>query len=345
MITNNPYYDELPRDVLELMHSSVFCEYASLNAQGLAIDTPTFAFMPADSRSLDVATGLAYPVKAERARRNPRVGLLLEGLPGEPIVAISALAAVRDASIQANADRYVAETIAYYDSYAYGHPWSAGRKAVYYWARIFVQCTPQKIYWWPSAAHLNEPPQQWLAATDTEFPKSDPAPSTGPSRVPAWSVHDWRTRAREMQATGLGAHLSVVDDAGFPMPIRVSAATPNDEGFELVVPRGVPWRIAGPATLSYVGLAIFVGKVLSAAGRVRFQVERILPTLPTVQDPREIWTPSAATYAGLMGRLEEELARRGQPLPQIPEIAPTPTEGSLRRAQRMQRIAALTPGG
>ena len=45
---------------------------------------------------------------AERARRNPKVGLFFDGTePGSPVVSVSALAAVRDADIQANAERYV----------------------------------------------------------------------------------------------------------------------------------------------------------------------------------------------------------------------------------------------
>ena len=39
-----------------------------------------------------------------------------------------------------------------------------------------------------------------------------------------------------------------------------------------------------------------------------------------------------------MGRLEEELARRGQAIPTIPDNPPAPTEGSVRRAERMAKI-------
>jgi hypothetical protein len=328
----------LPDEVVKVMNTSIFAEYATVSAQGVPIDTPTFAFMAIDGTSVDIATGLAYPAKAERARRNPHVGLLFEGLPGEPVVSVAAMAAVRDASIQANVDRYIAETIAYYHTYSSGNPWEVGRKAVYYWARIFVECTPKRILWWSSAAEMDKPPQRWEAPAGFAFPKSDPAPTAKPSKVPAWPTHDWRKRGGEMLTMGLGAHLTLVDDEGFPLPIRARAVTQTANGFDIELPVGAPWNIQGQATLCFIGLATFVGTAKPGTNGAHMTVERILPTLPTMQDSSEIWTPSETTYKGLMGRLEEELARRGQPLPRVPEHTPTPTEGSVRRAERMARI-------
>ena len=327
-----------PDDVQRLMESAIFTEYATISAQGVPIDTPTYAFSGSNGARIDIATGLAYPAKAERARRNPKVGLLLEGLPGEPVVSIAALGAARDVSIQANADRYIAETIAYYAAYSAGNPWEVGRKAVYYWARIFVECTPKRILWWPSQDAMDQPPQRWEAPSGTVFPASDPAPTAQPSKAPAWPMHEWRPRAEEMLKLGFGAHLTLLDDEGFPLPIRARSVSIVDEGFDVAVPAAAPWKIQGSATLCFIGLSTFVGTVKPSANGVRFIVERMLPVLPTMQDSNELWTPSESTYKGLMGRLQEELARRGQPVPTIPEQPPQPTAGSLRRAERMARI-------
>lgn len=326
----------LPDSVLALIESAVVTEYATVSAQGVPIDTPTFVFGSRSPLRLDVATGLAYPVKAERARRNPRVGLLLEGGPGEPVVAFAAIAAVRDASIQANADRYIGETIAYYESYSGGNPWSVGRQAVHYWSRIFVECTPQRIWWWPDAASLDRAPQRWDAPAGTAFPASDPAPAGLPSKAPNWPARDWRETAGGMVASGIGAHLTCLSEDGFPMPVRVRAARLVDDGFELELPRGIPWRLDGAATLTYVGLSTFVGRM---SGQ-RLVVERILPTLPMVQDQSEVWLPKESTRIALTGRLDVELARRGQRLPQIPQTPPPPTAGSQRRAARMALMSA-----
>ena len=313
-------------------------EYATVSAQGVPIDTPAYAFVGKHGDTIDIATGLAYPAKAERARRNPKVGLLIEGSPSEPVVSIAAMAAVRDASIQANVDRYIAETIAYYDAYSGGNPWEVARKAVFYWSRIFVECSPKRILWWSGPEAMDQPPQCWEAPAGTIFPASDPASAGKPSKAPSWPVHDWRQRAEETMKMSFGAHLTLLDRDGFPMPIRARSVSIVEEGFDVIVPAGVPWKIEGPATLSFIGLSTFVGTVKPGSNGPRFAVERMLPVLPMMQDSKEIWTPSEGTYKKLMARLQEELARRGQPVPSIPQQPPQPTQASVRRAERMAII-------
>src|ERR1700733_2046799 len=124
---------ELPEKVFRLIESGVVAEFSTVSQAGVPIDTPTYYFPADDMSTLDLATGLPNPAKAERARRNPKVGILIEGRPEEPLVVVRARAAVRDSNIQANAIRYLAETG--YEGISHGITWGKAREAITYWSR------------------------------------------------------------------------------------------------------------------------------------------------------------------------------------------------------------------
>ena len=69
-------------------------------------------------------------------------------------------------------------------------------------------------------------------------------------------------------------------------------------------------------------------------------VERTLPVFPMTQDMAQLWEPTEDTQTQLMRRLEEELQRRGQPVPSIPAERPPPSEGYRRRMERMKAARA-----
>jgi hypothetical protein len=329
----------LPVPVQQLIESAIAMEFATVSTAGMPIDTPTFSFCDAAGDSVDVATGLAYPAKAERARRNPKVGLLIEGLPGEPVVAIAAHAAVRDTNIQANVDRYIAETSAYFEMYAGGNPWSVARQATWYWSRIFIHCQPQRILWWPNATAMDEPAREWRAPKETVSPRSDPAPQGAISAAPPWPARPWQERVTDALALGL-PHLTVLDAEGYPLPVRARRVERTEDGFSLEIPAGARWVKAGPASLCFLGTINFIGHLEPHRGAAAFRIERVLPTLPTVADPRELWQPSEGTRQAFTSRLARELERRGLPMPQVPMTPPAPTPGSLRRAERVAQLVA-----
>src|SRR5215213_11691674 len=101
-----------PAEVLQVFERAVTCESATLTKAGAPITWPLTPYVGEDGRTLDVSTGLTYPAKAERARRNPKVALLYSdplgsGLDGAPVVLVQGMATVRDADLQANTDRYI----------------------------------------------------------------------------------------------------------------------------------------------------------------------------------------------------------------------------------------------
>ena len=315
----------LPDKVIDVIRAAAVVEYATMSTAGVPIDTPTLCFPTDDLSSLDVGTGLAYPAKADRARRNPKVGLLVEGLPGEPVVSVAGHAFIRDTDFQANLDRYLAET-AYWMPGA--PPWPEAHKAVWYWTRIIVQVAPVIVRWWDSDAAMDSPPHIWHAPPSNLV--SDPAPSGKPSPVPPWPQPAWEDHARNIMATGAPGHLTLADDDGYPLPIRARTVTLTPTGFDLDIPAAAPWQRAGKATLSFQGRAIFVGDVTDRGGVVRFAVERVLPVLPFV-GTQELWNPSPVTLATMMGRLGYELERRGQSIPTTPNNLPALTEGATLR--------------
>jgi hypothetical protein len=322
---------ELPEDIANFVLSQFTAEYASTSGAGVPIDTPTLFFANAQETTLDLMTGLAYPIKAERARRNPKVGLLVEGADHQPVVSIAGLATVRDSDFQDNLDRYVTETIVTPVLDPNIVDWENVRKAVWYLTRIMVSITPTHIRWWKNPASMDEAPQEWRAPSNVGAPASDPAPPGKSSEPAKWEQPTWQELAKRAMAKGDPGHLTLLDAGGYPLPIRVKEATPTDRGFDIIAPKGAPWS-GGVATLSFRGREMFVGQVALADGRGAFRVERALPILPMTEDYSQVILPTEATKAELMKRLHHELGRRGKSIPVVPAVPPAPTAGALRRA-------------
>lgn len=328
--------DDLPEAVLELMRSGAVAGFATVSAAGVPIDTPVLYFPSDGLRSFDLATGLAYPAKAERARRNPKVGLLLEGEADEPVVAIAGMAAVRDADLQANVLRYLAETA---HTLPFDPDWALARQAVWYWTRIIIEVTPSRVLWWDNPSAMDGPPHCWRAPDMTVFPSSDPAPPGKTSKPADWDVSDSQELARQALTRGAKCHLSLIDAEGFALPMPVRTAELTASGFALDLPRGIPGPLAGKACLTFGGIETFIGEVSGSPGRVMFRVERALPVLPMTQDMTQLWQPADHTRSELMRRLAEETARRGQSVPQIPADRPPPSAIYQRRMARMKAMA------
>jgi hypothetical protein len=330
---------DLPESVFKLIESGVVAEFSTLTKAGMPIDTPTYYFPSDDMQTLDLATGLPNPAKAERVRRNPKVGLLIEGSPEEPIVVVRARGAVRDRDIQSNAIRYLAETG--YKGISHGITWEKARLAVTYWSRIIIVNKPERIYWWDNHAALNQPPQVWDAASDTVYPTSDPEPS-GDMKPSQWPVRPWQVVAQDAVNSGAAAHLSVVDPDGYPLPMRAHSCELVEAGFRLGMPRGTPWKLQGKACVTFAGFRTFVGEAIPETDAILFRAERSLPQHPSTLDTKQVLQPSEDTLAKARARLEYEAKRRGQSLPVIPAEPPPRTRIALIRMARIESAAPIT---
>lgn len=335
------FFEAMPPKVQELIRKRTVCEYATISKAGVPIDTPTYYFPAADLSTIDIGTGMSYPVKADRARNNPKVGLLIEGAANEPVISVSGMAAVRDADIQANLERYMAETILSPTTHPELVPWENTRQRHYYLSRIIVCVAPARIRWWPNrdAAQTGEP-TEWRAPADAQFPESDPAPPGKPTPGPDWRQRTWQELAARVMEEGMPAHLTLVDGEGFPLPLRVVDCRRVEDGFAMRVPRTAPWR-EGKATLSFVGKEIFVGDAIVDGDETLVRVERVLPSLPTV----DVASGRQDEVPLLYQRLRDELDRRGLPLPIAPEAPPQPTEGCLLRAAEYGTLDLSRPAG
>ena len=100
--THGPLADHLG----SLIDRSYVAHVATLDRAGRPVTWPMTPYLDASGAAIEVSTGVTYPAKAERARRNPHVCVLLGG-GDEPLARVTALATVRDQDLQANTDHFI----------------------------------------------------------------------------------------------------------------------------------------------------------------------------------------------------------------------------------------------
>ncbi|RCG25879.1 hemerythrin [Sphaerisporangium album] len=315
-----------PSETARLFERSLVCEYASLTRDGRPVTWPLTPYVGANG-TLDVSTGLTYPDKAERARRDPRVALLYSdptgsGLDRPPVVLVQGRAAVRDADLQANTDRYVRESLAKTPAGFSGTPWFLMKRLGWYFARIWVEVTPERILWWPEG-DLSRTPEAWTCADDLVAPPSDPAPA-GP-RLPSRSVPpaDWQPFAD--RAAGLGEPVLTMVSDGRPLAVRTRSCTRTAGGFDLRLPAGVEAG-EGPVCLTFhrhgpvmewQENVVLMGTAVGEGDRSRVEVDRALNDWSLAGRRRERRRSFLRQGRELGKRLRAEAGRRGQPVPVV----------------------------
>jgi hypothetical protein len=318
-----------PDAVQAVFERSLTAEYASLTRLGTPVTVPTTPYL-GRTGTLDVSTGLTYPTKAERARRDPRVCLLFadpvgSGLERPPVALVQGLATVRDADLQANTDRYVAGSLAKLPEATKGQPKVVLRRMAWYYARIWIEITPLHVRWWPDR-NLAGAPESWDAYPDTAAPLSDPPP--GGIQPGAWKepAPAWRPVAEDALARLPLPDLTVVGDNGFPLCLPVSGADLDGDDIRLRLGPGTPALAGGAACLTFhthpeafTGQEnrTLIGTVTPAGDGVTMRVERALADWSLAGNRARMAVAFLRTGRTLGPRIKAECDRRDQPVPKV----------------------------
>jgi hypothetical protein len=331
-----------PTELDEVFNRSVTAEFTSLTASGRPITVPTTPYVGTTGRTLDVSTGLTYPAKAERARRNPKVSLLYadpvgSGLESPPVVLVQGLATVRDADLQANTDRYVRESMAKLPAATKGTPRLVLKRMAWYFARIWIEVTPLRIWWWEER-NLTTEPHTWDAPEGTSAPPSDPPPPG--KKPPAWlsPPADWEPVAADAFTRLKMVDLSVAGKDGFPICVPVRATSMGVDGFVLEAGEGAlpllsslrsddgaegtaacltfhghPEEFTGQENRSFIGTL----SLQPSSSVFVFRVERALADWSLAGGQATVALGFLAKGRRLRPRLVAEAARRMQPVPKV----------------------------
>jgi hypothetical protein len=317
-----------PEQLGKVFERALTCEYASLTRAGAPVTVPSTPYV--GSGTLDVSTGLSYPAKAERARRNPKVALLFADAIGSaaaqpPVVLVQGRAAVRDADLQGNTDRYARVAIAKLPEATKGQPKFLLRRMKFYYARIWIEIVPQRIVWWESRELAGEP-QVWQADAGRPLPQSDPAPS---GRQPAaWltAPSDWRAIAARALRELPMADLTFVGADGYPVCLPVSPGALDGDEVPLGLGAGALELRDGPACLTVHGHDerfttqenhTLIGSLAQGERGPALRVERALADWSLTGSRAQIALGFMRKGRMLSPRLKGEAARRGQPVPEV----------------------------
>lgn len=324
-----------PTELTPIFQQYITCEYASITKMETPITMPVTPYVGANG-TLDVSTGLVYPAKAERARRNPKVAQLFSdprgsGVKAAHTVLVMGDACVRDRDLQANTDRYIRESMRKIPDMMHGFPHFLVKMQAWYWVRIWIEVTPRKIMWWRDG-NLDSAPEVWINP-NAGAPASDPSPAGMPPKPWKESPQEWRTGASRAVRTMGKPVLTVIGADGYPLLLRATQVGLTPEGFALDMPAGTPPEMLRetPACLTFhqhpdrfTGQEnmLFIGRITRTDGtHVQFQVERRAVDWSGGGAGRfaKVFGTLSFLNAGfrLTSRLRREAERRGQSVPKI----------------------------
>ena len=178
------------------------------------------------------------------------------------------------------------------------------------------------------------PRSDGVAPDGTDAPPSDPPPTGRGAGSWTSAQTDWLERTDGvLERLGLPV-LTVVDERGWPLALKVRAARHTADGFAVVPPAGIEVR-PGPAFLSFhthaerfdgqenVGLAgtASVGVLSSGEPEVRVRVDRALADFGVPRSKVRSAVHMLAAGRRLRPRLRAEAARRDTTVPRFDDLS------------------------
>jgi hypothetical protein len=236
----------LPEDVRDVFTRFITTEYTTVDTRQQPITWPVTPYYSDGAETIDVTTGLGYPKKADDARRHPQVALLFSDPTGSGIsektrVLVQGTAFVDEEDLDANRERYMAESVIKLPATKKMHPPKfLMRPMNWYYARIYIKVRPERVFVWPGGDPGAEPEildshQEEVRSGHTEEPPLTHADSTGGKVA-------WDSRITELGSRHETAVVSWVGPDGFPIAVRVPITLdPNGHRIRLgTAPAGLP---------------------------------------------------------------------------------------------------------
>ena len=214
----------LPEDSQQVFDRFITTEYTTIDGAGQPITWPVTPYYEPGAATIDITTGLGYPKKAADAEANPQVALLFSepkgsGLADPPMVLVQGPATVDDEDLDANRERYVAESAEKLPAIKDKLPPQPLRRFLnWYFTRIYVKVRPERVWIWRGGAALE--PELLDAHLEEVRSGHDEEPDSALAELRK-SEPVWDERIEQLGARYGSAVFSLVAPDGFPFSARV----------------------------------------------------------------------------------------------------------------------------
>jgi hypothetical protein len=305
---------DIPDSIARTLESSVAAEYAYFTPKGDPLCWPVTPFWYPERGVLAIATGLAYPNKADYAKVNSKVALCFSNLGDSRLranrtVVVQGDAKVLDQDIQKNTDRYVRELRRKFGVARIGLNSISIRFMSFYLPRLWVEITPVRILVYASASSRRAK----VIGRPIELPARNVV-----SAIPKLNQREAERLAKVVQSFRR-AVATLEGRDGYPV-ITPTPASPRRDGNLALDPGLGQGRacltfhrhaLGGTLLEAYIARGTMLEK---SDGRSLFVPERLVPFFGN-----GFFFPFSLVphMAKLRRRLMIELEQRGQPMPKL----------------------------